>query len=522
MATRAQVPAGQSGWRCSHGAFTTKRPSLTHGHMRQPASRPSVQVATSRGFGSAPTIRAPGKAPSKSRRAKKEDSMQLKYTHKDLPDGRRQLEIMVPRRHGQLCYEDTMAEFRQKLKVEGHAIGKAPDSAIIEQLGGEDAVQSMVLNQTVSCAIAEAAEKFMPDRHAWQFDPGSELLGVDYTESGDMLVNVSFEPAPKPVWTVPYRDLQVKVQKVKPGPEAVQERLESLAKERAMLGIVIGRGLQRGDSAVMSLAATFEDDEAPTPPDSVWSDLRLETGNEAFDAYFPGLIQAVEGMKTGEQQTCTLTLPTSTDFFPVEWRGRTASLQLHLKELFERRHVELDDAWAASLAPGQPMDLKTLRSYLSQAVEGEAELATHRLELESVKKAVAANMECGCPEYLVRGVAMRLLQCRLRDLHDAGVLSAAQVSALSSQDNATDFAKNNRAEVEEALRSQVGLEHIAESEELLPSEKDVQARYERVAGELGEQSQPLQDPNVREHITEFLITDNVLEWMKERGILTVE
>lgn len=48
---------------------------------------------------------------------------------------------------------------------------------------------------------------------------------------------------------------------------------------------------------------------------------------------------------------------------------------------------------------------------------------------------VAANMECGCPEYLVRGVAMRLLQCRLRDLHDAGVLSAAQVSALSSQDN---------------------------------------------------------------------------------------
>lgn len=50
--------------------------------------------------------------------------MQLKYTHKDLPDGRRQLEIMVPRRHGQLCYEDTMAEFRQKLKVEGHAIGK--------------------------------------------------------------------------------------------------------------------------------------------------------------------------------------------------------------------------------------------------------------------------------------------------------------------------------------------------------------------------------------------------------------
>lgn len=146
---------------------------------------------------------------------------------------------------------------------------QAPDSAIIEQLGGEDAVQSMVLNQTVSCAIAEvmvvgvgsgatmgrgmaavcgrtwmasrtatgsasdgvdaclpahvldsptslpshrqAAEKFMPDRHAWQFDPGSELLGVDYTESGDMLVNVSFEPAPKPVWTVPYRDLQVRL-----------------------------------------------------------------------------------------------------------------------------------------------------------------------------------------------------------------------------------------------------------------------------------------------------------------------
>lgn len=50
--------------------------------------------------------------------------MQLKYNHKDLPDGRRQLEIIVPKRHGQLCYEDTMAEFRQKLRVEGHAIGK--------------------------------------------------------------------------------------------------------------------------------------------------------------------------------------------------------------------------------------------------------------------------------------------------------------------------------------------------------------------------------------------------------------
>lgn len=39
---------------------------------------------------------------------------------------------------------------------------------------------------------------------------------------------------------------------------------------------------------MLSLAATFEDDGAPTPPDSVWSDLRLETGNDAFDAYFPG------------------------------------------------------------------------------------------------------------------------------------------------------------------------------------------------------------------------------------------
>lgn len=46
-------------------------------------------------------------------------------------------------------------------------------------------------------------------------------------------------------------------------------------------------------------------------------------------------------MKAGEQKACTLTLPTNTDFFPVEWRGRTASLQLHLKELFERRPVEV-------------------------------------------------------------------------------------------------------------------------------------------------------------------------------------
>lgn len=59
-------------------------------------------------------------------------------------------------------------------------------------------------------------------------------------------------------------------------------------------------------------------------------------------------------MKTGEQKTCTLTLPTSTDFFPVEWRGRTASLQLHLKELFERRHVEVggDRDSQQVLAPG--------------------------------------------------------------------------------------------------------------------------------------------------------------------------
>lgn len=53
------------------------------------------------------------------------------------------------------------------------------------------------------------------------------------------------------------------------------------------------------------------------------------------------------------------------------------------------------------------------------------------------------------------------------------------IPSCPSLSQATDFAKNNRAEVEEALRSQVGLEHIAESEELLPSEKDVQVEWRR-------------------------------------------
>lgn len=79
----------------------------------------------------------------------------------------------------------------------------------------------------------QAAEKFMPDRHAWQFDPGSELLGVDYTESGDMLVNVSFEPAPKPVWTVPYRDLQVRLW----GQRMFEGRFVTASHRTTLLGI---------------------------------------------------------------------------------------------------------------------------------------------------------------------------------------------------------------------------------------------------------------------------------------------
>jgi trigger factor len=302
----------------------------------------------------------------------KDTTSDFTTTTKDLGSCQVQLVVTVSEERFQSEVQRAARQIARGVNIPGFRKGKAPYDVIAQRYGEETIHQEAVdsLTEEVYRGALEA-EDISP------YAPAT----MESVEMDPLRYTFTVPLAPK-VDLGRYRSLRVKPAKVKVKKEEVNQALERLREEFAVLEPIDDRGAQDGDALVISVEARADDSNVFIKDDVAEVVLDLENEYPA-----PGFFQELVGMMPGEERSFRLKMP---DARPSE----EAEFEVRLERLFERTLPGLDDDLARTV--GDYDGLKPLRKHIENQIREKKE---EEAEDEYSQRAVEALVEKAKVEY---------------------------------------------------------------------------------------------------------------------------
>lgn len=265
-----------------------------------------------------------------------------------------------------------------------------------------------------------------------------------------------------------YEGLEI-TKRIKP---VIDEDVEDLINRRlsseAALMPVEDRASQDGDTVIVDLTGTFEDEPDGEPITA--DDLEVKLGDEMIEASFT---DNLVGVRPDEEKEFTVAYPA--DFSSSALAGRTLHYKAKVKSVGVMETPEPDDEWAKSLEEGFE-SLADLRSKLRSDMEKMAEAdADARVRNELVANLIKDN-EFEVPNALVENQARNLLNNFAQDLQQRGV-DPGKVEEQFIQMAYTQM----RTQAERDVRGALLLEKIAEAEKVEVAEAEVEEELQKMA-----------------------------------------
>jgi trigger factor len=264
-----------------------------------------------------------------------------------------------------------------------------------------------------------------------------------------------------------YEGLPVRRRKVEVSDQDVDDFVERLRESRAVHEKV-DRPAEIGDQILLDLEPDSEMDG---------SEGRHVIENERFELGAPSNMEAFNaelvGVSAGDERTVTVEYPAE---HPNEkLRGRSITFTCRIKEVAAKTLPEVDDAFAANLAPGKTLlELRTdIRQDLQKEIERRvaAEL-DQQLAAELAKRNDVPLPPSMVEKYLERGV---------EEMHRRN----AQSGAPADPEQDREYREAGRPHAEKALSVMLLLEAVRRQEDIKVEDSDVDERIGEIAREHG-------------------------------------
>lgn len=357
--------------------------------------------------------------------------------------------------------DEMFGELSNTAQVPGFRIGRAPRRLLEKRFGKE--VAQDVRNALIAESISDALEKSELKTIG---EPDLDLEKIELPEEGNLEFN--FEVEVKPEFDLP--------------------DLKGIQIEKTLTEITDERIDQEIDLWVHS-QARFEDTQKPAEEGDMIvgaAKIRIAGIDEPFTKpgltlrVSPGQIEGIPLVDLGEalagkapEQTAEINT-TVPDAHPnAEWRGKEASIEIHISQVRHRILPEIND----DLAKGAGFDsLDELRQYVRNRAQMRLDQEIQRNMREQVQKYLLDNVEFDLPAGLVQSHASRLFQRRTVELLQQGV-SREQID-----ENLTKLQAAVQDQTLIDLKLQFILYEIAEQREIAVTADEVNARVAQMAG----------------------------------------
>lgn len=300
----------------------------------------------------------------------------MKITTESLENRQLALTIEVDEERTQQAMRRMARQIAKQANIPGYRKGKAPYDVVVRRFG-EDTIRAEAADALAQEVYREAVEQEKIDFYTAGVLDDATLDPITFRFTIPLRPTVSLGD---------YRDYRLEPPQVEVAQEDVQQTLETIREQHALLEPV-DRPAALSDVVTVDLAGQTVDGAVFLEEDGVRIVLDATRADPA-----PGFAEAVVGMKADEERTFTLTL---SDGFPrEELRGQEAEFVAKLTEIHERTLPALDDDLARTVGNFDSFEEleEHVRGQLQQAARGKA-------DDEYVAQVMKATLEQAQVEY---------------------------------------------------------------------------------------------------------------------------
>lgn len=386
-----------------------------------------------------------------------------------LEENKVKLEVEVTAEKVRAGVEAKVRELRKQVRVPGFRPGKAPRK-MIENHVGRDYIYMEALQESLPNWYSEAvvdADIRPIDRPEINFDDGlDEKEGFKFSATVEV----------RPVATLgEYKGVEAPRRELAVEEEQVEQSMTELRDQFATLAAVEGRAAKEGDFTIIDFKGQKLSGGELRGGDA--EDFMLEIGQGKLIKDFE---DNLVGMSAGERKQFAVTFPTN--YQEAALRGESALFNVHLKEIKEKDLPELDDDFAMEASEFETLDelRGAMRGQLQERIDGQIEGEFRNAVLDVVAK----NAEVEVPAVMVTDKAGEMVTGFERNMQRQGITAEQyyQITGMSRE----DFVTQVRPDAEDAVKKELVLDAIVETENLEADPHDIEHEMYHVAEEVGQ------------------------------------
>jgi trigger factor len=373
----------------------------------------------------------------------------------ELPENRVRLDVEVPEADVEHALEHAASDLAASARVPGFRKGKVPLPLVIARVGRDALWQEAVRSHLESWFWSAAATSGVQPVGSPELE-----LGEPPDDGGSFRFSATVSVVPKPE-LADWHTLEIPVADADVPAELVDRELDELRATVAELVPAGDRPARESDTVVIDLAG----DEAAAQRDYV-----TEVGSGRL---VDELDQALVGMRAGETKTVSV---------PIDEDGRTADVEITVKEVKEHVLPELDDELAR--AASEFDTLAELRTDIERRLGEELEAELEAKFREDAVDALVAASRVEAPAELVDRRAGELWGAMARSLEQRGVSTETYLTMTGQ--SGEQVVERLRAEAKRALERELVLDAVADAEGVTVNDDELEQFVREQAGLAGE------------------------------------
>ena len=381
-----------------------------------------------------------------------------------LEENRVRLDVAVPGDEVRRQMERAVRELGREVRVPGFRPGKAPAEVIVQRVGREAVVQEMLkgaLGGWYSEAVNEAGVVPIDD---------PELDLEDVPEDGDLTFKATVQVRPKATLGQ-YTGLEVGRATPQVPEGALDEQLEVLRERTARL-VPVERPAQPGDFLVIDFDGSAGGKRLRN---ASARDYLVELGGGRLVSEFDSRLA---GLSAGESVDFPVTYGDSDQ--REELRGRTVDYTVTVKQVQQKELPPLDDDLAVGVSEFDTFD--ELRADVQRRLDEAAEEQVDELFRRMVIDAVVANSTVDIPPVMVDRRVGTILQQTAQQLPEGASFEDYLAASGRTLEQIVD---ELRPDAEMALRRELVVEAVADTEGIEVSDEEVEEQVRADAEETG-------------------------------------
>ncbi|MGI6256319.1 MAG: trigger factor [Acutalibacter sp.] len=425
--------------------------------------------------------------------------MNVKATNK-VETNRYELELEVSPEEFNDAINAVYKRESKKMNVPGFRKGHAP-RAFIEKYYGEEVFYEAAIDHLYRPMVMEAVEK-----------SGLQVISIGefkIDEIGkDKGIQCKLNVVTKPEASIEgYKGIEVTKMPVEVTAEDIDREIDRVRERNSRIVTVEDRAAENGDIVTIDFDG-YVDGKQFDGGKAENYELTLGAGQ-----FIPGFEDQVVGHNVGEEFDVNVTFPE--DYHAEELKGKPAVFKIKLHEIKKKELPTVDDEFVKDVSEFDTLD--EYRKDIEKHLQDQKQKAADNDVENQLVDAIIEKVQAEIPDEMVENEVDEIINSFAYRLQSQGLKLETYLKYTGQTTD--DLRVQYKPQAERQVKVRLGLEKIAELENLKPTEEETEAEYQKLADAYGMPLDSVKNLVTVEGINGDIQNQKAIDLVKENAVV---